>query len=116
MGKQTTDIIEKIGFRIQTIRYSRKLSQQELGNRIEKSTHFISDVERGTKRPSVNTLIDIIHALDTTPNEVLCDFITFKDDTLTKIIQALSDLTEEEKQYLYKFILDYKKMINSKKL
>ena len=77
------DSAKILGNRIQKIRTAKKITQEELARRTDKSPHFISDVERGKKKPSVFTLIELIQGLETTPNEILSDFVTLEDELLS---------------------------------
>ena len=97
-----------LGNRIQKIRTAKKITQEELARRVDKSPHFISDIERGVKTPSVFTLVELIRGLDTTPNEVLSDFVTIENDVLTDVVSVFSEMTESEKRFLLKILNDYK--------
>ena len=103
--------IEKLlGNRIQKIRMAKKITQEELAAQIEKSPHFISDIERGIKGPSIQTLADIICGLETTPNEVFCDIVAVEDQTITELMTCLSTMTKEEKEFIIKVTRAYQEV------
>ena len=102
------DSAKILGNRIQKIRTAKKITQEELARRTDKSPHFISDVERGKKQPSVFTLIELIQGLETTPNEILSDFVTLEDELLSDVVSIFSEMTEAERKFLLKIMMDYK--------
>ncbi|KKM15467.1 hypothetical protein LCGC14_1695770, partial [marine sediment metagenome] len=58
--------IEKwIGARITGVRLSRKLTQAQLAEKVDVSVETISRMERGVSFPSLRSLENIAHALDT---------------------------------------------------
>lgn len=72
-----------IGNKLKFLRISQNLTQEELANRSELTKGFISQVERNLTSPSVATLIDILEALGTSPNEFFSDMeekIVFKEE------------------------------------
>lgn len=102
------DSAKILGNRIQKIRTAKKITQEELARRTDKSPHFISDVERGKKKPSVFTLVELIQGLETTPNEILSDFVTLEDELLSDVVSIFSEMTEAERKFLLKIMMDYK--------
>lgn len=109
------NINQTLGLRIQKIRVSKKITQEELADKINKSTHFISDIERGIKCPSVPTLINIMEALKTSPNEIFFDFVPTENNMLSEINKIFFNLTQIERQHLLKFLNEYKIIINDTK-
>ena len=55
--------IETIGLNIRKCRNAKKMRQEDLAQKANVSSNYISAVERGVKIPSVETLIDIMNAL-----------------------------------------------------
>lgn len=62
-----------IGRRIRNKRMARNFSQTDLANRIGVSNPHISNIERGKTKVSLQTLVDIANALNTTLDEIMCD-------------------------------------------
>lgn len=60
-----------VGKHIKEIRLARGITQAELAERVERSTTFIAHIENGTKRPGLETLINIASALGSTVDEIL---------------------------------------------
>ncbi len=91
-----------IGVRIRNIRIEKGISQEELAFRINTSAAYVSNIERGIKKPSLMKLIDISDVLHITVNDLIYDnpdFINkYYDDELFKILSAC----ELEKQEIVK--------------
>ena len=62
-----------IGNRIKAARKAKGLSQSELSELIDRSVGYMSYIETGRKKPSLETLIQIANALDVTIDELLSD-------------------------------------------
>ena len=52
-----------IGYRIQKCRESKGIKQEDLAERVELSSNYLSAIEREVKSPKLGTLIRIINAL-----------------------------------------------------
>ena len=97
------NIAEILGYRIQTIRLAKKLTQEELAKKIDKSVHYISAIERGTRSPRLTTLVDLMHALQITPNELFCDLVGQDSTTTTffKKKEREKEKKEREKEKIF---------------
>ena len=60
-----------IGSRIKELRKQKGLTQQQLGNIINVTKVSISCYEKGNRTPNLETFIDLVNVLDTTPNYLL---------------------------------------------
>ena len=102
----------KLGARIQQIRKSKKLTQEQLAEMIDLDIPNLSNIERGKRFVSANTLENIIKALDVTEKE-LFDFgyKGTKDELISEInnLLELSDIKELE--YYYRFIKMHKEIV-----
>lgn len=58
------DTKTRVGLRIRAIRKSRNLTQEELGNLLERSVDAVSNLERGVSHPSFETLDRLSQALN----------------------------------------------------
>lgn len=83
---------KKLGLRIKEQREYSHISQKELGAKIGICESSISYYENGTKTPSIENLIKLATALETTPNELLRDYI---------------NLNDEDDLYYYKYLIDF---------
>lgn len=98
-----------LGKRIRDERLLLRLTIEQLSERIDKSSNFVGQIERGECKPSVETLVALANALNTTVDNLLQDNI--KEDnnnTIHEINMLLSSTNETGKQ----FILDMVKRYN----
>ena len=61
----------KIGSRIKEARVHSNFTQEKLAEKVNKGTTYISDIERGAKSPSLNLLVEIVNALNTSSDYIL---------------------------------------------
>ena len=64
-----------IGKRIKIARIKADLTQERLAERINISPTHLSNIETGTTRVSLSTMISIANALSVTSDDLLCDSI-----------------------------------------
>jgi len=67
-----------MGARIRELRKKKRLTQERLAERVDISTPFLGHIERGNRTPSLETLVRIANALETTLDVLLCDLITIR--------------------------------------
>ena len=89
----------KIGERIKNLRQLSNLTQEELAERANLTKGFISQIERDLTSISLDSLIQILGALD----ENISDF--FQETTLEKIIYREKDRVGIEKEKIHRFEL-----------
>lgn len=99
---------EKIGFRVKQARLNVCLTQEELAEKANMSSSFISRLENGKILPSIEKLYLLAEIMDVGLEDLLCDFSRQsknKSDELTNQLFAHIDLmTIPEKQYLLKYM------------
>ena len=105
-----------IGNRIKAARKAKGLSQSELSELIDKSVGYMSYIETGSKKPSLETLIQIANALDVTIDELLSDnLVASSTVSNTQINQLLSDCSAFEKSVILLSIKSIKDAIRISK-
>ena len=62
---------QALGKRISNLRRQKKLTQEELAEKTDLSTNYISHIENSRSIPSLETLMKLCAAMDVTPNELL---------------------------------------------
>ena len=62
---------KSIGKRIRHYRKRRGYTQEQLGLNINTSGAYISNIERGVKKPSLDNLVSIAETLDITVNDMI---------------------------------------------
>lgn len=63
----------KFGMRLREARLARGMTMERLAEKLDLSYNYLSDMERGTKFPSVETLIRIVATLDISADFLLRD-------------------------------------------
>ena len=105
-----------IGNRIKAARKAKGLSQSKLSELIDKSVGYMSYIETGSKKPSLETLIQIANALDVTIDELLSDnLVASSTVSNTQINQLLSDCSAFEKSVILLSIKSIKDAIRISK-
>ena len=92
-GKKPLNIA--IGRRIQQSREQAGLTQEELAERIDRSTQFISTIERGLAGPSLETVIHLCEVLGTSTEWILRGRALLPDSNLlaASVMEKLSGLS-----------------------
>ena len=113
MSNDNNSSIAKIlGNNIKQIRNREGISQEKLAEKIGKSAHFISLLERGVSGLSVATVIDICKALNTDTNTIFDGTIDnstiYIDSFLNKSLESLNDKDKDMVSYLVDYIISSK--------
>ena len=91
-----------IGKNIRKCRLERKMRQERLAEAADITPNFVGMIERGEKKPSLETFIKILNALGASADVILCDVIN--DDYKVKdslLHEKLSKLSEEDRRKIY---------------
>jgi len=65
------DLVELLGRNVRTIRQALGMSQEQLAFEAEMKRSYVSDLERGTRNPSVRALGRLAAALHVEPGDLL---------------------------------------------
>lgn len=84
-----------IGKRIKIARIKADLTQERLAELIELSPTHLSNIETGTTRVSLNTIITIANVLSVTSDDLLCDNIIIAKAQFEKDIAVLLEDCDE---------------------
>lgn len=99
---------QKIGYRIRAARKKREWRQDDLAEKIDKSTTYIGMIERGERLPTLDTFVDIVTALDVTADEILSDVVSYGYKTrLMQYDKRIRKLTQSDRQKLYRIMDAY---------
>ena len=73
MGKPIThkDILRKFGDKVQKVRKSQGISQEELATKVFMHRNYIGLIERGERNPTIRTLYKIAKALKVSAGQLL---------------------------------------------
>lgn len=104
-----SNLKKNLGARIQEIRKSKGLTQEKLAELINMDIPNLSNIERGKKFMTADTLEKIARVLDVSEKE-LFDFgcIISDDELKKKILTDLEKLSSKELKYIYKMIVNLK--------
>ena len=101
-----------IGKTVKKYRKSMKISQEELAERIDMSVAYISHIETGRKRVSLETLVKIANILGTTVDQLLsCNQINDPFEYKTDLWLLLEDCSSYEKQIIYEIAVAMKQIL-----
>lgn len=93
---------EKLAIIIRTRRHDMGLSQEELAEKIDKSTSFIGQVERGECLPKFETLQALISCLGIDANEIFTESPITRDD-LSELFELALHMGENKRSLLIEF-------------
>lgn len=94
-----------VGKRISLIRKNRGMTQEQLAEKTELSSNYISHIENSRSIPSLETLMKLCSALDITPDEVLLGTKQDMENYLQSDIQKKLILcTPKERRMVSRFI------------
>lgn len=85
-----------LGERIRTRRKELGITIEQLAEKIDIGYNHLSNIERGKKTPSLETLIKIVNALDTTADIILKDSVEYaKPHLQNDIVKGIENLDSE---------------------
>lgn len=100
-----------IGKRIAAKRKALKLTQAELANACDVSDQYISNIERSTSIPSLEMIMKLSYAMDTTPDEFLVGTMKSDDEW-----RQTADLVKTLKPHQLKYAHSFLTWLNDEKL
>ncbi len=80
---------KSIGKRVKISRIRAELTQEKLAEIVDLSPTHLSNIETGTTRVSLQTIVSIANALDVTTDDLLCDSVAHARPQLEKDFAAL---------------------------
>lgn len=100
-----SDISTKLGNQLRTLRQRKGLSQERLANNAGINVSFYGQIERGIKKPTIDTLEKLVDALGIT----FTDLFSFTSDTaipklnpvIDRIVFELNNRSPEEQEVIY---------------
>ena len=95
----------KLGLQIKKIRLDRGLTQENLAEMIGCFTSHISNIENNHTKLSLNVLLAIANALNTSIDYLLCNQLNNTESALdNEILKALQDCDDSKKEKILKII------------
>ncbi len=101
-----------IGAKIQFFRIFKGVTQEALGDAVSSSRRYISDLERGERRISLEKLIAITNALQITSDDILTDNLTEEKPVFFTICADIfTDCSKEETEILLAVLQNTKQIL-----
>ena len=95
----------KIGANIRKYRLLKKITQEELAEKVGLTDTYIGMLERGEKSPSFETFINILNALEISADVVLCDVLTSGYEVKNSLLnERLEKISREDRTQIYDVI------------
>lgn len=106
-----------LGSNIRKFRQKKNLKQEDLANKLGKSTSVISNWEKGINRPDADTIGQICKILSITPNE-LFDWDKMENtetDVVQEVVKIYEKLDDKHKKFLEQQIIQLLELQNNEK-
>lgn len=102
--------ITKTGKRIREIRESKQIRQKNLAEQLEISDKYLSAVERGVSKPSLDLIVEIANVLGVGADDILRDSLNIYENCnkaqLPKRVKTLSPECQDRIQLLADFLIE----------
>ena len=99
------DIKQMIGARIKDIRTKMGLTQEQLAEKIEINSKYLSSIERGLENPTLNTLIKLSESMDVNLDDIFNQIqIENPAERKSLIISLLDQADDEQLKLAYKIL------------
>lgn len=98
-------IDKRIGKRLKQRREELGLTQDQLAEKLDLTTNYISTVERGASFPRCEKLILLLNGLETSADAVFCDVLTHSAPAKASILsEQIAELPSEEQQRILNMV------------
>lgn len=96
---------KEFGKNLQHYREKAGLSQEQLAEQVERSTIFISYLERGIRHPGLETLILLANALDVSIDNLLGQEVkSYNFSKLKEIEKQIENFSEKERKKFFEIM------------
>lgn len=100
-----------IAQRIKLYRQLAKMTQEDLAEAAEVSETYIRKMEAGDRTPSLEMVMTLAEALNTTPDHLLLPAAQLSNSTSDGILDLLKDCTSAEFAVLYENLANLKRLL-----
>jgi len=99
------EIKQMIGTRIKDIRIQKGLTQEQLAEKTDINSKYLSSIERGKENPTLNTLIKVAKALDASFDDVFSQLeIEDPEDRKVLLMSLLNEADDEQLKLAYRIL------------
>ncbi len=106
---------ERMGKIIKVVRVERGLSQADLAELVDLSVPYISNIETGRSKSSLETIVNIANALNVTVDRLLCGNVQNGGDFSFELRELFSDCSTYEKSVIFDTANSVKKSLRMNK-
>ena len=100
-----------IGARIRMARKAKGITQFDFSEMIDRSPTFLSHIENGNKRMSLDTFVRIANSLEVSADSLLVDNLISSETQENELAIAAEDCSEYERQILLDIVVSAKKSL-----
>lgn len=101
MENERKEILKTIGKNVKSIRLSKGITQEAMAEKLNKSTNFVSLLEKGSSGASLQTLVDICNILEVDANSIFKGLLTYNIEEKDRyIIDNISSFSSRDKKIM----------------
>lgn len=104
MLENNVPLEQRIGDKLAELRMDREMTREKLAALVGVTPRHIAAIERGEKKPSLNTLERIMRMLGAPTEWLIYPELTDKSSTLDEITRMAATFTDEQQRLLIGFI------------
>lgn len=95
-------VLHNLGTRIKEERHKARLTQEQLAERVGCNDSYIGQIERGSKNPSFEMIVNIANALNVTVDFLLAENLSFDqlDGLFDEALALLKDKDPEDIRFI----------------
>lgn len=106
-------IYKAAGRQIQLLRVQHNLTQKELAEKLNTSQNYLSDVETGKKRPSLDYYMSIANFFNVSLDQIFADSINMKKNVIIdSIVLKISYMPKEEQKLILNMVETIEKYLD----
>lgn len=106
---------ERMGRIIKAVRVEREISQAALAELVDLSVPYISNIETGKSKASLETIVNIANALNVTVDRLLFGNVHNSGDCSSELLELFSDCSTYEKSVIFDTANSIKKSLRMNK-
>lgn len=113
VGIEMNYYIKSTGMRIKHFRNLKKLSQEQLAEKLGVSQEYLARIETGNKIPSLELFVSIANTLETSADHLLADsLIVLRSEDEKEYYTIFSDCTNDEREILLRMLKFLKALLS----